>query len=357
VSAEIAWYVGCPLVAAGLSVAAVRLTRPRTAAIALASEEEDLPLELAGVAHEPRASATPDAGEEAAAVLLQSGDDGFATARREKRGTLARVMRRGVAVVVRHAARKPPGEDAARRAAPAGLADLQSVGRPAAPADGVFTDVRSEALVASVGQPDLLVAEMTESTRGHGIVELDDEPTGDGVQGGGPDWAARVAAREAALASSLRAREDAERLAREREDDAAALRHQEELERIAVAEQARVRAQARVRRWFVRLDADLDAPTVAQRATLATTLGIRAPWAGKLLREAFAQEEEPQVRARIVGALVAGDHLEVPEPFEIAFARGGIERAAVWETLRPRLDEAAWIAEVLAPLLDAMEAA
>lgn len=59
---------------------------------------------------------------------------------------------------------------------------------------------------------------------------------------------------------------------------------------------------------------------------------VRAEWVGKQLREAFAQEEE-RVRARLIGALVSGDHLDVTEPFYEAFRRGGIERAATFEML------------------------
>ena len=174
---------------------------------------------------------------------------------------------------------------------------------------------------------------------------------------GGPEWAETVATREVTLAATLAAREAALEQGRQREAEAEAARNQQELERIAVAEEARVRAEARARRWFVRLDPDLDAPTIAQRMTLAGTLGIHAPWAGKLLREAFAQEEEPKVRARIIGALVTGDHLDVAEPFETAFARGGIERGAVWEALKPRREGAEWIASLLAPIAEPMAAA
>jgi hypothetical protein len=353
VSAEVAWYVGCPLVAAGLSVAAVRFTRSARTAVARPGDEEEAPLQLAGPAPTPPAERA-DAG--GASIAPAAGtDDSITAAMREKRGVLARLMmRRGVETVVRHRALQPLAatrdvagadhpEDAACSVAATGLTEFAVSAR--APEQTIVP--------SSVEQFDLLGSERA---LGHGIVELD-EPAGDEHPVGGPAWAADVAAREATLARSLQARADAERLARQREDEAAALRDQEDLERIAVAEQARVRAQARARRWFARLDADLDAPTAAERSTLATTLGIRAPWAGKLLREAFAQEEEPQVRARILGALVAGDHLDVPEPFETGFARGGIERAAVWEMLWPRRDDAQWIAEVLAPLVDAMQAA
>jgi hypothetical protein len=218
---------------------------------------------------------------------------------------------------------------------------------------------RKESVTAAPGAGRIHdnVTELFPVGSGHGIVEL--EPEGPEVERliAGEEWAGAVTAREVSLTAMLEAREAARLEDERRQGEADAARHQEELERIAVAEEARVRAEARARRWFVRLDGDLDSPTIAQRMTLAGTLGIRAPWAGKLLREAFAQEEEPKVRARIVGALVAGDHLDVADPFERAFAQGGIERGAVWEALKPRYEDAPWIATLLAPLHEAMTAA
>jgi hypothetical protein len=205
------------------------------------------------------------------------------------------------------------------------------------------------------------VVDSTGASVGLGIISLGEAESEAERPAADAQWSQDVTLREQRLAADLAAREAAEEEARledaRREQEAAVAQRQRELEEVALAEEARVRAQARARRWFVRLDADLDAPTIAERMAMAGTLAIRAAWAGKLLREAFAQEDEPKVRARIIGALVGGNHLDVPEPFQLAFERGGIERAAVWETLAPRRGDAQWIEVLLAPLLETMTAA
>jgi hypothetical protein len=149
-----------------------------------------------------------------------------------------------------------------------------------------------------------------------------------------------------------RVRDASERDWEQRAAEAEAHARQVELENIAQAEEVRVRSEARARKWYARLDVDLEAPTIEDRMAMASSLSsVRAAWAGKLLREAFDQEEEARVRARVIGALVSSDHLDVTDPFVAAFSCGGIERAATFEMLMPRQHEAAWIADLLAPLL------
>lgn len=168
-------------------------------------------------------------------------------------------------------------------------------------------------------------------------------------------WQATTAAREAQLTEELaraqELREQAQQVLNEREAEAAAVAHQRDLERAAVVEETRVRAEARTRKWYARLDLDIDVPTLKERLLLASSLGaVKAAWAGKMLRIAFTEEEEPRVRARILGALASGDHFDDPTPFTVAFDHGGVERAAVVEVLLPRQKEASWIAELLLQL-------
>ena len=185
----------------------------------------------------------------------------------------------------------------------------------------------------------------------NGIVDIDVPPGEDPIT-----WRATVTAREETLRvaadEAQRVREETERDQHRRELEAAAHARQVDLENIAIAEEVRVRSEARARKWFARLDLDQEAPTVDVRMMMVSSLGVvRAAWAGKLLREAFAQEDEARVRARIIGALVSGDHLDVADPFHMAFENGGIERAATFEMLMPRQHEAQWIVDLLAPLL------
>jgi hypothetical protein len=199
-------------------------------------------------------------------------------------------------------------------------------------------------LVAFEPEPDPRPAD-------NGIVDVDVPAGEDPVT-----WRANVAAREATLrAATDQAQRVREELARDqdrREVEAAAYARQIELENIAIVEEVRVRSEARARKWFARLDLDQEAPTVEVRMMMASSLAaVRAAWAGKLLREAFGQEDEARVRARIIGALVSGDHLDVTDPFYAAFDNGGIERAATFEMLMPRQHEAQWIVDLLAPLL------
>lgn len=168
-------------------------------------------------------------------------------------------------------------------------------------------------------------------------------------------WQTTTAAREAQLTEELaraqELREQAQQVLNEREAEAAAVAHQRDLERAAVVEETRVRAEARTRKWYARLDLDIDVPTLKERMLLAASLGaVKAAWAGKMLRIAFTEEEEPRVRARILGALASGDHFDDPTPFTVAFDHGGVERAAVVEVLLPRQKEASWIAELLLQL-------
>ena len=99
--------------------------------------------------------------------------------------------------------------------------------------------------------------------------------------------------------------------------------------------------------WFQRLDADAHAPSVAERIAFVSWLAIPAPFAGKLLRNAFEEEDSAPVRARIIGALAGGEHFSDKAPFEVAFARGGIERAAVLEVLGPRAKDQTWVHALL----------
>ena len=168
-----------------------------------------------------------------------------------------------------------------------------------------------------------------------------------------------VAACETQFGSLLAEYGDAARAAHDREMEEAAAeefrlvaaareRRQRELEEIAVAEEARVRAEARTCRWFVRLDPDLEAPSVEERMVLASWLAIPAPFAEKLLLQAFEQEDIPRVRARIIGALAGGEHFDDPFVFHVAYDNGGVEKAAVREVLAPRRDDFAWVADLLA---------
>jgi hypothetical protein len=213
-------------------------------------------------------------------------------------------------------------------------------------------DAAAPALETPVAAP--LVEREPESQPGpaeNGIVDLEVPPGEDPAA-----WRANVAAREQHLsevtanAQRVRAETAADKARRQREADAHD--RQIELENIALAEEVRVRSEARARKWYARLDVDLEAPSVEVRMSMASSLAVvRTPWAGKLLREAFSQEDEARVRARLIGALVSGDHLDVTDPFYVAFDNGGIERAATVEMLMPRRHEAQWIVDLLAPLL------
>jgi len=369
------WFVGAPVSVAALVVGAVRLRQPKAGAPARAADDDDASFTLAPTvrrdgapradAEAPAVAATVELGEEmgehvgggvlvAAADLLQ-------------RPTVVARLCRGVQSIVRRRNAEPA--DALEAPRPDVLSALHAerdeypevesaagrvmqIAPPAAVKEGDGDDVRTVERVRDNVTPLFPV------TAGHGVVELV-EPEAPDLERpiAGAEWAGAVSAREVSLRATLDARDAAVAEDQQRQLEADATRHQEELERIAVAEEARVRAEARARRWFVRLDADLDAPTIAQRMTLVGTLGIRAPWVGKLLREALTQEEEARVRARIIGALVAGDHFDVAEPFERAFSNGGIERGAVWEALRPRSGDAPWIETLLAPVPEATTAA
>jgi hypothetical protein len=208
----------------------------------------------------------------------------------------------------------------------------------------VLETPRATPLVAFEPEPEPRPAD-------NGIVDVDVPAGEDPVT-----WRAAVAAREATLRvvtdEAQRVRDESARDQDRREVEAAAHARQIELENIAIVEEVRVRSEARARKWFARLDLDQEAPTVEVRMMMASSLAaVRAAWAGKLLREAFGQEDEARVRARIIGALVSGDHLDVTDPFYAAFDNGGIERAATLEMLMPRQHEAQWIVDLLAPLL------
>jgi hypothetical protein len=184
------------------------------------------------------------------------------------------------------------------------------------------------------------------------VAAIDGEPVAPTADEVRERLASRVVALTAALDAVQRERDaaaDAERVAAAQ---LAAVQHQAEIERLALAEEARLRAEARTRWWFFRLDKDLEFATIEQRMAMASSLGcVHAAWAPKLLLEAFDQEQEPRVRARIIGALAAGDHFDLPVPFQRAFDGGGIERAAVCEVLLPRRTVVRWAEELLAPVL------
>ncbi len=374
-SAEVVWFVGAPVAVAGLVLGAVRLRQPKGTAPARAADDDDLSFTLAPTVRgdsAPRSDAEPSA--ESGTVELGADTAGgvevvsAAAGDLLQRPTVVARLRRGVQSIVRRRSAEPAdGLEAPRRDVLSALhAERLDDAEAIEPVADRVVEMVPPAAVADVNVGGMGTVERVRDnvtplfpvTAGNGIVELV-EPEGPDAERpiAGVDWAETVSAREVSLRATLEARDAAAAEDLQRQAEADSARHQQELERIAVGEEARVRAEARARRWFVRLDADLDAPTIAQRMTLVGTLGIRAPWAGKLLREAFAQEEEARVRARIIGALVAGDHLDVAEPFERAFAAGGLERGAVWEALRPRSGDAAWIAPLLEPLQQAMTAA
>jgi hypothetical protein len=231
--------------------------------------------------------------------------------------------------------------------APADRAGLEPLAVTILPAPPLVVASVPAGLVPLVASEDATTPHAAEN----GIIEVDAPPGED------PEaWRANVAQRERLLTEqddeARRVRDASERDREQRAAEAEAHARQAELENIALAEEVRVRSEARARKWYARLDLDLEAPTIEDRMAMASSLApVRAAWAGKLLREAFDQEEEARVRARVIGALVSGDHLVVTDPFVAAFSRGGIERAATLEMLMPRQHEAAWIADLLAPLL------
>jgi len=377
VSAELLWFVGAPVAVAGMVIGAVRLRQPKLGAPARAADDDDASFTLAPTvradgAHGAAAELAPPPAIAEGGVDAAEGVGGGSPpeAGLLQRPSIAARLRRGVQSVVRRRGADPA--DALEAPRPDVLSALHAeraedpevppadaaAGRAMQIAPSVAASDRSADDDATVARVRDNVTPLFPVTAGHGIVELLEPEAAEGERPiAGAEWAGAVSAREVSLRATLEARDAAAAEDQQRHLEADAARHQQELERVAVAEEARVRAEARARRWFVRLDADLDAPTIAQRMALVGTLGIRAPWAGKLLREAFVQEEESRVRARIIGALVAGDHLDVAEPFERAFAEGGLERGAVWEALRPRSGDAPWIATLLAPLQEAMTAA
>jgi hypothetical protein len=375
------WFVGAPVSVAALVFGAVRLRRPEGSAPAARSvDDDDASFTLAPTVRadggpdadaSPAATASPVAGAEGTEKHAVS-DAPVAPADLLQPRTVVARLRQGVQSIVRRRRGDEP-DDAlevprpdvlsalhAERDAYPHVGSVEPAAEPlmqvAAPV-AVPVESGNDAGTTWVERVRDNVTPLFPLTAGHGIVELESDLPDEERPIVGQEWGDAVSAREVSLRATLDARDAALAEDQQRQAEADTARHQQELERIAVAEEARVRSEARARRWFVRLDADLDAPTIAQRMTLVGTLGIRASWAGKLLREAFAQEEEARVRARIIGALVAGDHLEVAEPFERAFAQGGIERGAVWEALKPRSDDAPWIATLLAPLHEPMTAA
>ncbi len=197
---------------------------------------------------------------------------------------------------------------------------------------------------------------LVDAVRERGIIDVEEaEPASEGSDDGRDALAARVEALRATQAAIEAERLQNEAEEQRRRDEVAAAEHQRETERLALAAEAEVRAKARARWWFYRLDLDLEFATVEQRMGMASSLGcVRAAWAPKLLREAFAQEQEPRVRARVIGALAEGEHFDPPTPFYQGFENGGVERAAVCEVLYPRRSTLSWAEELLAPVLEAL---
>jgi hypothetical protein len=345
---DIVWYLGCPVAVAGMAVVGVRAGRGRRV---VPDGEVEPTLVLA--------AAPGDRGD-----VLAAGAGAPARGRfRAGARAVVRGLRGKVVTLVRRGAQAPSraagADESGQHEAAASVLGAQGPGDRAAGVPEPVPDVVGAEQFVTVGEgPDQRVAGPRTISYGVGIVEVpQDEEEAEAGAAGGLGWAAGVTSRESALARTLAQRDEEAARAKQREAEAQALAAQHELERIAVAERARVQAQARLRLWFVRLDDQLDMPTTAQRCALIGTLGIRAAWAGKLLRTAYEQEQEPSVRARIVGALAAGGHFAVSEPFEEAARRGGVERAAVWEALQPRQNEADWIPALLASLLDGVAAA
>lgn len=340
-SADLVWYLGCPVAVAGMAVVGVRASRGRRAV--LDDEVSEQPLVLAPAPHD---------GGEAVADGARAARPGLRAGARDVvrglRGKVVTLVRRGAA-----GQGSPGGSDEAGDFdAAADVVGTEASGdRAGAVLEPVSDLVRADAVAAGEEDPGRQPQGERTIVYEVGIVEVpqDEETESDPV--GRVEWAAGVESRESVLARRLAQRDEDAARERQLAAEAQALAAQHDLERIAVAERARVQAQARLRAWFVRLDDDLDMPTTAQRCALVGTLGIRAAWAGKLLRTAYEQEQEPVVRARIVGALAAGGHFTASEPFAQAAERDGVERAAVWEALQPRQSEAAWIAPLLASLL------
>lgn len=380
---ETAWFVGTPLL--GASAIALGLVVPHFQKRALAAGARDEPRVLPLIARRVAAAPPENLGAGPAAPvapLVGEGPDPDAAVA-EGTPPVAAVGRplfglrlaRGLAGALRRRSRSPAAptvvdarsaDACVSAAADAERADDRGDEFAAAPA--ATNLVRFIPPSASVPEPAVSSAMAPDAApvrdgqlsphealdlqaRENGIIDLEVPPGEEPVA-----WRTWVLAREAAIserdAELERSRAAAEEAERRREAEVAALARQREIENIAIAEEARARSEARARKWYARLDLDLDAPTIEERMVLATSLGsVRASWAGKLLRDAFVQEEDARIRARVIGALVSADHLDVVDPFREAVATGGLERAAVFETLMPRQHEAAWISELLAPLL------
>jgi len=366
---EAAWFVGTPIV--GASAIAVGLVVPRfrkRAAAALRDEPRILPLVARRVEEAPATNPLAPAAAH---------DDDPPCPDETSESEVARPvfglrLARGLAGALRRLPRLPPptgdviSEDAPAFADDAdresdrddGLASVPAATNliPFVPAPAQLSEARRAGTAASDVAPtangDVAAPAVADrQARENGIIDLDVPPGEDPTA-----WRARVLEREATIFERddqlQRARRDAEEEERRRLAEVEAVTRQREIENVAIAEEARVRSEARARKWYARIDLDLEAPSVEERMAIASSLGsVRAPWGGKLLRAAFAQEEDARIRARVIGALVSADHLDVIDPFREAFAKGGLERAAVFETLMPRQHDAPWISELLAPLL------
>jgi len=379
---EAAWYVGTPIVGASAIAAGLVVPRLRKRSVPAGIRDEPrlLPLVARRLEEAPPEDRDPGPAGPAAPVSDNLRDPDAAVA--EAAPPVAEVGRplfglrlaRGLAGAIRRRPRSPePAVVDARvenahasapdAAATEGDRDDELAAVPPATNLVRFIPVSAPAPEPAASEPTALGVEPVNASRDSAPVAADLQARENGLidlevpQGEDPQaWRARVLQREAEITERDQELQRTRAVATEedgrREAELAALARQREIENIAIAEEARVRSEARASKWYARLDLDLEVPTIEERMAMATSLGsVRAPWAGKLLRQAFDQEADARIRARVIGALVSADHLDVVDPFREAVANGGLERVAVLETLMPREHEAPWIGELLAPLL------
>ncbi len=385
-SFTLTWFIGAPVAGAGILAAAILpLRRPRLEATAIADGPGDaLPIRRRVAAATAVAAPLETVEREA-----QDGDivDEIVT---EGNADSDSIALEPVAVAEEV---EPPSKASffrrifsgasrtVRREAAEGVAAVQNVVDDAIEELDHYADTRevrhAEGVASAVAtiQPPVEMqltpvrsGDHVHSPHENGIIDLEGPPEGVSQA----EWEAQVgererllrlqyAQREAEAAAAHRVQIEAdverERIAHEEEVRIAneqsaqeALNRQRELENIAIEQETRSRADARNRRWFMRLDLDLEAPTRNERMALASSLGVVSHgWAEKMLCEVFDTEEDAHVRARVVGALVSAGHLDHQPIFQRAIDNDGIERVATIESLYPRKSERDWIPSMLAP--------
>jgi hypothetical protein len=131
------------------------------------------------------------------------------------------------------------------------------------------------------------------------------------------------------LATSEAARADAETKLAEGNASQHALA--EENARL-IAQVAELEAQPKSLLWWQRLDDQLQADDRRGRSALASSLGrVTSSWAIRYIYKALEEEDAPSVRARLLGALYRMKATKDLAPFEAAWRRSDVERAALKE--------------------------